>query len=100
MPTALPPQTGTCADVVGFRAAVRKSATVAVRLADCGRRESRLVLRTGLCQGDVDRRRDRFQKTFGINLCEVEPFAIAEEVEALTSRQHDRADDDDGLGFG
>jgi len=100
MPTALPPQTGTCADVVGFEAAVQKSATVAVRLADCGRRESRLVLRTGLCQGDVDRRRDRFQKRFGINLCEVEPFAIAEEVEALTSRQHDRADDDDGLGFG
>jgi hypothetical protein len=79
---------------------MRKSATVAVRLADFGRRESRLALRAGLCKGDVDRRRDRFQKTFGINLSEVEPFAIAEEVEALTSRQHDRAADDDGLGFG
>jgi hypothetical protein len=43
---------------------------------------------------------DQFQKTFGINVCEVEPVAVAEEVEALTSRQHDRADDDDGLGFG
>ena len=99
MPTALPPQTGTCADVVGFKAAVRKSATVAVGLADCGRRKSRFAFRAALCKGDVDRRRDRFQKTFGINVCEVEPVAVAEEVEAPTSRQHDRADDD-GLGFG
>jgi len=77
-------------------AAVLKSATAAVRMADCGRRTSRLALRAGLCKGDVDRRRDRFQKTFGINVCEVEPIAVAVEVEAPTSRQHDRVDDDDG----
>jgi hypothetical protein len=43
---------------------------------------------------------DQFQKTFGSNACKVEPVAVSEEVEVPTSRQHDRADDDDGLGFG